>query len=359
MKRIILFGGSFDPIHNGHILMAENAKKILNADEVVFILAKNARWKNTSTSFLDRLNMLQIAISKYEGFKISDIEYFSKSNYTYDTVKELIEAGNEYYLLIGNDQIDRLHEWYEIEKLSKLVNIVMYRRNEEKFNIDNVEKYNVRVLDGPIYEQSSSDFRNLKSCKINSDVLVYIKEHELYFIKKVKKYISEKRFEHSFSVGLLAKEIAEIHHLDESVAFIAGLLHDIAKDIDKVDARALMNKYYKTYSSLDEYAYHQFLSEIIIRSDFNIDDKNILKAVKTHCTGDLNMNAYQKLIYACDKIDPLRGYDSKYMIDALKKDLDEGFKLVLSENIKFLNSKKTSYNNIMTDACVKQYLRKE
>ena len=110
MKTLIL-GGSFDPIHNGHLQMASLVKEKLKVDKVIFLIARAPRWKNLVTSDDDRLNMLKIALSKYESFEISYLEINSTDeiNYTYNTIlKYPKRADEELYFLIGGDQLEKL-----------------------------------------------------------------------------------------------------------------------------------------------------------------------------------------------------------------------------------------------------------
>ena len=68
------------------------------------------------------------------------------------------------------------------------------------------------------------------------------------------------------------------------------------------------------------------------------------------------MTAIDKVVYAADKIDPLRGYNSEALIDAMKKDIDSGFKIVLKANKEYIEGKGKLFNDILTDQCVKEYL---
>ncbi|HIQ31511.1 MAG TPA: nicotinate (nicotinamide) nucleotide adenylyltransferase [Aquifex aeolicus] len=122
----ILFGGSFDPIHIGHILIARDSLEILAEDEVVFIPASRAPLKDShGASAEDRLKMVEIATEREEGFGISDVEIRrGGTSYTVDTLRWFVqERGERPYLLLGSDSVLRLHLWKEpgeVVKLSKL-----------------------------------------------------------------------------------------------------------------------------------------------------------------------------------------------------------------------------------------------
>ena len=94
--KTIIFGGSFDPIHNGHIKLAKKALEVINADRVIFMVAKNPRWKSKRTDDEHRYNMLQIALKDYPSFIVSRIELDSnvEVNYTYDTILKYQKKDN-------------------------------------------------------------------------------------------------------------------------------------------------------------------------------------------------------------------------------------------------------------------------
>ena len=167
--------------------------------------------------------------------------------------------------------------------------------------------------------------------------------------------VSKKRYRHSLSVAALCRKIALIHGLDGRKAYIAGMLHDCGKR--KVDGmlRPLIEEYMPEYLDFPEWAYHQFAGAFLAKETFKIEDEDILEAIRFHATGKKESGTYAKLVYACDKIDPLRGYDSKYMIDAMEKDIDEGFAFVLQENKDYLSKNGYKVDNPLTRECFIYY----
>ena len=361
--KTIIFGGSFDPIHNGHIKLAKKALEVINADRVIFMVAKNPRWKSKRTDDEHRYNMLQIALKDYPSFIVSRLELDSnvEVNYTYDTIlKYPKEENEELYFLIGYDQLEQLHKWYKIEELSKLVKFICISRPEYKLNEENVNKYNVLLVQENISSMSSTKLRELIDVDAPKEVLNYIVDNELYYIPKIKGYISEKRYNHTISVANLAYHIALNNNLDASKAYIASLLHDIGKYVDDKTQEEIAKKYDEAnYKLIPKVLYHQYTGVEIARNDFNIEDEEILDAIKYHATGKPNMSKIGKIVYTSDKIDPSRGYNSLDMINECLKDIDSGFNYVLSENIKYFKIKKLEYKNPLTNACIKYYLKKE
>lgn len=169
-----------------------------------------------------------------------------------------------------------------------------------------------------------------------------------------------KRVEHSKSVANLCYKIALANKLNNSISFfIAGLLHDLAKGLDKDLMKSYMVKYFKEYLDMPKYAYHQFVATILVKELFNIDDAEILDAIEYHCTGKKDMSPLGKIVYASDKVDPLRGYDSSDMIKSLLSNYEDGFIYVLRENRDFIFKKineKHSVDNWLTEECFKEYL---
>ena len=164
MKKVLLFGGTFDPIHNAHINLCEIAFKTINADFCYFILAKNPRWKTPCSRPEDRLNMLKLALKDKPNFKISLIEYNSKEDitYTYNTIVEFKKTvKDDLYYLIGADQLNKLHEWYKIDELSKLVKFICISRPDYEVSSENEVKYNVYVINENVSSMSSTKLREL------------------------------------------------------------------------------------------------------------------------------------------------------------------------------------------------------
>jgi len=358
MKNIILFGGSFDPIHNGHLNMARIAKAKLQADKVIFIPNGVSVWKEKGTSPSDKYEMVKLAIKKEKGFSISDFELNREANYTIHTIryfKEVYPKDNLFFL-IGADQVNQFHNWKEVDEISSSVKVVYFKRTGFELESKNIEKYKMKAVEGMEVDVSSTEVRTLTRPDTSIEVLEYIQNHDLYFVKEVEKHIDGKRLEHSKSVALLAYKIALNNKIEKPYrAYIAGLLHDIGKNVDS-DIKKYVEENYKQYLPLDEKLYHQFYSAKLAKEVFHIEDQDIIQAIEYHATGINDMNPIAKIVYASDKIDPKRGYNSSKMIKAMMADYKEGFIYVLKENKKHLLSKGRNINNVLTEACLKQYL---
>ena len=357
MNRII-FGGGFDPIHLGHINMALAAKESLNG-EVIFVPAKIAVWKEDSINAEHKLAMLKLAIGKYDGFSIDTFEIDQKEQpRSYQTVEYFKKKypKDKLFFLIGQDQANSFDLWMNPDEIAKNTQIVYYKRPKYVVNQANVERFKMQAIEGPVVDVSSSDIRSLKSLAINEEVLNYIEQNNLYFISKIRSYIKESRFLHSLEVAHLACHIAKIHGLDYQKAYIAGVLHDIAKGIDKDESLRLMKEFYPEYLDIGAFAYHQFLGEMLAKRDFGVVDEEILAAIKFHTTGRSDMNWLEKLIYASDKIEPTRGFNSSDLIKAMEEDLNSGFLTVIKANFDYLEKNNKMTSNRLTQDCFNCYL---
>lgn len=340
---IVLFGGSFDPIHLGHIRIAEQVASIYDAT-VLFIPAKIGVWKHESISIDHKLEMLKIALEGHPKLKIDEYEVRSSEpiNYSIDTVKHFKEVypNDNLYFLIGGDQAQSFYKWNGAKELSELVQILYYPRVTFEPSLDDIEKFHMIKIDKEVFPGISTDIRNLNNILLPPGVLKYILANDLYFVNKVKSFYSPKRYLHAISTAFTALEIAEANGLIDDVSygriFIAGYLHDLGKKLSDDESIQIISEHYPEYIRYPGYSYHQFTGAYLAQHEFGINDNEIIDAIMYHTTGKQNMTVIDKLIYAADKIEPTRGYNSKPLIDAMKKNLDEGFLYIVKKNNEYL-----------------------
>lgn len=186
MKRVGILGGTFDPPHLGHLLIAEEAKEQLGLTEIWFIPSFEPPHKRkANTSAKERLEMLQKAVASNDSFKISTVEVdrLGKS-YTFDTMDRLVTTYPDitFYFIIGADMVAYLPKWYRIEDLLQKVNFVGVGRSGYNLETD----YPIRTLTIPMIDVSSSLIRDRirQKCSIRyllpEDVESYIKGKRLY-----------------------------------------------------------------------------------------------------------------------------------------------------------------------------------
>lgn len=355
----ILFGGAFDPIHLGHINMAEEASKALDAD-VIFIPAPISVWKNESAPIEDKIKMVELAIEGHKRFSIDRFEIDSgkPTTYSIETAENFVKKypNDKFFYLIGTDHVNSFHKWKEAKKLSEIVEIVFFERPGLELDAKNIEEFHMKKIPGNLVDISSTDIRSLRDLKLDDKVIEYIQENNLYYMKSIASYLGEKRLKHSIQVAMLALKIAKANKLENPEKYyIAGLLHDIGKEFK--DSEKIMHMEFEEEMDLGQFAYHQFVGSYLAIAEFGIQDKSIIDAIKYHATGNENMDILAKVIYASDKIEPTRSYDSTEFINAMMNDAEKGFITVLDANIEFLKTKGKSFDNRLTSKCVACYLK--
>ena len=361
MNRII-FGGAFDPVHDGHINMAEKAAKQL-AGEVIFVPARISVWKDSSAPTEDKIAMLKLAIKDHKEFSIDEFEINSGKdfNYSIDTAKYFREKypNDKLFYLIGTDQVNKFHRWKDCEELASIVQMVYFGRPEHDPDVDNVSRFHMLHIKGKEMKVDSTEIRKLRSHNVPDEVLFYIIEKEIYDgVVELKSMLTPHRYAHVKSVAKLAYEIAKANKLENPLdIYMAALLHDVGKDIPEDKQKELTKKYYPEYENMPAYSLHQFAGAALAKEMFNIQNKDLLEAIEFHCTGNENMSLPAKIIYAADKIEPTRGFDSSDLISAMMNDAEKGFLIVLEANKEFLSSKDKSTNNPLTYKCFNFYLK--
>jgi len=361
MKNIVLFGGAFDPIHNGHINMALEASTQLDAD-IFFIPARISIWKSQSAPIEDKLQMVELAIKNYPKLHLSRYEADSKEevNYSIDTVKHFKKEypDSNIYYLIGTDHVNSFHKWKDAKQLSKLAKIVYFKRPDMVVDINNVKEFDMVEISGELKDESSTEIRELKSLDTPDKVIDYIINNRLYFMKKIASYMSEKRLVHIISTAKLSYEIALANNLkDAKKALIAALLHDIGKEMPMTEQKEIMKKHFKEYINYPPVIYHQFIGAYLVEKDFGITDPIILDAIKYHTTANSNMSDAAIIVHCADKIEPTRGFESKNLINGLKSSLINGFVEVLKSNVEYYVRHNIDYKNDLQMACLNQYLK--
>ena len=191
-KKIGILGGTFDPIHLGHLVLAEQVKEKLKLDRVIFIpcLRSPHKTRQKLSPARDRFRMTQLALEGNSSFAVSDVELKRKGlSYTVDTLTELknLYPSSQIYFLTGSDVVDELGAWKDPRQLYTLAKVVIATRpGFDHFDRRNrfVKKSIVVPITG--IDISSSEIRQRvkkgKSMKylVPSEVEKYIKKRGLY-----------------------------------------------------------------------------------------------------------------------------------------------------------------------------------
>ena len=187
--RIGVFGGSFDPIHNGHLVAAESVKNALNLQRVLFVPAGNQWQKQSNTTASDRAEMVRLAVAGHAGFQLSTVDVDRQGpTYTVDTLRDI---GNEFpgaqlVFILGTDALAGLASWHNADDALNLAEFVVVTRPGAPLVIPEVATGRVKVVEIPALDLSSTQVRrNLESGQTVSNflpaaVLRYIEDKNLY-----------------------------------------------------------------------------------------------------------------------------------------------------------------------------------
>ena len=149
MKKIAIYGGSFDPPHKGHKLLAENLASVCGAEKVIIIPTALSPFKNSSSATAeDRLNMCKLCF-KVDLFQISDVEIKrGGKSYTVDTLTQIKEENPEaeLFLFMGDDMLLSFDKWYCYQEILRLATIVCACRTENLEELQNMKSFVKNVL---------------------------------------------------------------------------------------------------------------------------------------------------------------------------------------------------------------------
>jgi nicotinate-nucleotide adenylyltransferase len=182
--RIGIYGGTFNPVHHGHLILARQALEEFKLDRLIFVPAAESPFKiqNHTAPAGDRLAMLRLAIAGEDRFSVDPLEIERGGiSYSIDTVKMFRsrDPEAELFFLVGEDNADRLTEWHRFEELKKLVCFIVLSRSED------FESSEYPVVQRRI-EISSTEIRNRVAKQESITYLVpesvkhYIEQHQLY-----------------------------------------------------------------------------------------------------------------------------------------------------------------------------------
>lgn len=190
MKRVGIFGGSFDPIHSGHAIIANIASQSEYIDEVWIMVSRKNPLKEryAEAGEKERLEMAALVAQHCENVKVSDFEMSLPSpSYSYDTLIALKKKypENSFFLIIGSDSLQDFDRWKKSDQIKKEFGLLVYPRPGYPINVSD-EKHIKYLTDAPEIEISSTRIREfLKEGKnvnylLPISVAKYIKEHDLY-----------------------------------------------------------------------------------------------------------------------------------------------------------------------------------
>lgn len=178
---ICIFPGTFNPIHEAHLRMADFALQNYGFEKIIFIPAYIPPHKEISANLAEhRYRMVELATSKNPKFEVSDIEYKRDANsYSLITVKKIIEQYNikgKVNFLIGTDAFEKINSWYKADELKNLVHFIVFPRGVK---LSDKSDWDFEMAPMDFLDVSSTDIRKNKNDNIK-EVKDYIDKNDLY-----------------------------------------------------------------------------------------------------------------------------------------------------------------------------------
>jgi len=190
MKKVGLYPGTFNPIHNGHVTLANYFINNTELDEVWVVITPQNPFKKNNDLIEDnyRLEMANKIFNHLKNIKVCDIEFqLEKPNYTIETINRLLEdfPNNQFTLIIGEDNLTNFHQWKDYTRILELVNVFVYPRIQRHDGNQKIaDNTKIKILDAPKILISSEEIRN--EMKDGNDI-------QRYLPKEVHQYIIEKK----------------------------------------------------------------------------------------------------------------------------------------------------------------------
>ena len=366
-----IYGGSFNPIHRGHLTAAMSAAKQLGLDRLFLIPASVPPHKKLSADSAtpqQRLEMAVLATAEMDcKVEVLDIELKrTGKSYTSDTLRELREQypEDEFWLLMGTDMFLSFHTWHEPEVILSLASIGAFSRTvegeDEEFAAQErflEQTYGARVvtLENPdVIEISSTEVRAALPKGDGEEYLTaavygYILRYGLYGTKTdLKKlsmnelrcvalsYLKPKRMAHVLGTEEEAVRLARRYGVDEQEARTAALLHDCTKKLGLEEQLQLCEQYGVQLDEMQAWALklqHAITGAEVARDVFGVSDA-VYEAIRWHTTGKADMTTLEKVIYLADYIEPTRDFPGvEELRKAVYEDLDRGLLLGLQMSV--------------------------
>lgn len=165
--KIGIFGGRFDPIHIGHILILQDIVENFDLEKIIFLVNYKAPHKQSFAKFEDRYQMVKMSISRYKFFEISDYEkkLNLEKSYTYEVLRRFLKENflenKEIFFIMGSDEYKKFNTWYKWEKLLELTKFIVLKRPREGLskNTEWFKKGTFLFFKKRIIDISSSEIR--------------------------------------------------------------------------------------------------------------------------------------------------------------------------------------------------------
>ncbi|WP_428054097.1 nicotinate (nicotinamide) nucleotide adenylyltransferase [Candidatus Avelusimicrobium stercoris] len=350
--KVLVFGGSFDPVHKGHVSLFRRAMKVIAPDVAHIVPAYHSPFKAKSpTPFRLRMKMLKQAFAGF-GKNIVFDDYELKQGgktYTYQLVQYLKKRYDnpEIYLLVGTDCLNDLHNWKNPDYIFE--NAVVVAGKRKGYN-ENPAQFRHLFLPGFFPKLSSSRVRaHILACGDVPDtvpevIAPTIRENHLYGLDVhtwLKAHLKPNRYLHSKNVAEMAAAFSDIYDVNVELAVKAGIMHDAGKGFSGPELIAFCKEhkikvpFFEDICRMEPSLLHSYVSAWLAQHEFGVTNKDVIRAIAEHTLGSLHMSTLSKILFVADISSKDRKYKDAFVIRNLAlQDLNKA--LLYAANRKLL-----------------------
>lgn len=369
--RIGIYGGTFNPIHRGHLTAAAAAAKQLCLDKLLLVpdaIPPHKPLPAGSADAADRLEMVQLCTGELPvPAEVTDLELRRQgASYSCDTLAALREQypADELFFLMGSDMFLSFETWRRPKEICRLATLAVFSRRtadeaaafaRQKEKLEKAFSARVTVVMNPeVIEVSSTQLREELArgrgrAYLTEPVYGYILRKGLYGTATDLKhltpeelrpialsYLKPKRMPHVLGTEQEAAFLAEKYGADVTAARIAALLHDCTKKLELPQQLSLCRHYAIPLDEMERNylkLLHSKTGAAVARDRFGVSDE-IYNAIFYHTTGKADMTLLEKIIYLADYIEPSRSFPGvEELRTAVHEDLDRGLCRALADSI--------------------------
>lgn len=317
MRRLGVLGGTFDPIHEGHLSLARQAMAMAGLDQVIFLPMASPAHRDTEAAAHHRFAMCSRATEGEKGFLLSRAGMNEANRYTVDTMEELRREYPDasFTFIMGADKLPSLPYWHGAEKLFSLCDFLCFPRKgvstDETLQKAREAGARVRLLPAACAPYSASLLRaqlsQLQDAPgLPQGVLWYIAENGLYqpdWLPQLEKMMNSHRLRHTLGVRSEALRLSVLHHIPLLPTAAAALLHDCAKGMPFAEMEKIARgKGLVTDESLlsSSAMLHGPVGAYVAQRQFGVRDAEILNAIRSHTVGRPGMSETELCIFVAD-----------------------------------------------------------
>lgn len=367
IQKIAIFGGSFDPPHYGHVDIVKNLEK--SFDRVIVMPSYVSPFKSGGEDPNVRLRLCKKVFASQKT-EVSRYEIGKKGiSYSVDTASYLAKkTGALLFWVIGSEELTRLTEWHDIDRLKTLVTFLVVPRPDFDINDSTLKslkkrKIKIKIAKFNGLDISSSDIKiDLAFAKTNKYmpdcVAAVAKKSGLFnpyakYAQKLVEYgLKRSRIEHSYAVAVRAARLAKMYGANVGDAIIAGILHDIAKSVNADDYKNKVD-----FTDFPTPTVHAPIGAYIAKKEFGVSDE-IADAIYYHSTGDDKMSLLGEIVYLADKTEQYRTYDEVHYIRYLcSVNKDYALYYAITEIDKYNKSKSFTEDSVHTLCAIDKYTK--